>query len=179
MTGKTHIATGILAAIAAAAIPSITLEPVHLTILTFGSIYGSLLPDIDADYSIAKNRLPISTGIYSLLAKHFASQNEKNYFVHRGIMHSVCIPLLCYLACRFVSMYVVKIFLWGMIIGLFMHLFLDLLSSGEKLFAPLCCKRISFPVKFKTGGIMDHLLRYTGYIASFFIFFMYVYAKSV
>lgn len=46
---------------------------------------------------------------------------------------------------------------------------LDLISSGEELFAPVSQKRFRIPFAVKTGGIMDHVLRYASFVGILYI----------
>lgn len=93
MTGKTHLTVGILTSVSLTALSLFPIEPSHALILIGGAAYGALLPDIDADYSIAKNKFLISSWIYRMLANLFNRNGRKTCFAHRGIMHSLFIPL--------------------------------------------------------------------------------------
>lgn len=163
MTGKTHLAAGILASTTLITLLPAPTEPIHAILLTIGAAYGALLPDIDADYSIAKNNFFISSRIYCQLAKFFNRGGRKSCFVHRGIMHSLLIPSLYSIGFGFTKSLILKPLLLGIVVGLLSHLFLDLISSGEELLAPFTSKRFRLPLAFKTGGIMDHILRYASY----------------
>lgn len=85
MTGKTYLAVGILASVSLTTLSSFPIEPSHVLILIGGAAYGALLPDIDADYSIAKNKFLISSWIYRILANLFNRNGRKTCFVHGGL----------------------------------------------------------------------------------------------
>ena len=169
MTGKTHLAVGILASVSLTALSLFPIEPSHALILMGGAAYGALLPDIDADYSIAKNKFLISSWIYRILANLFNRNGRKTCFVHRGLMHSLFIPLLYYIGYYFAESIVIKSLLFGVVIGLLSHLALDLISSGEELFAPVSQKRFCLPFAVKTGGVMDYVLRYASFVGILYI----------
>ena len=63
----------------------------------------------------------------------------------------------------------IKSLLFGVVIGLLSHLALDLISSGEELFAPVSQKRFCLPFAVKTGGVMDYVLRYASFVGILYI----------
>ena len=89
---------------------------------------GSLLPDIDANNSII-NKL-----IHSSKRKNKKNNNNNNYLKHRGIMHSLTVPLFIYLV--YFALLRNNLIL-QFIVGYVSHLLLDMLTPmGVPLFMP-------------------------------------------
>ncbi len=108
-----------------------------LTVLFFG-----IFPDIDEKTSNISRNTRVVSWIVNLL------------FRHRGIFHSIFIPL---------SFFFVFLFLgedtaaFAVILGYMSHLFIDMLNKGGiRLFYPLSRLKIHF--FFKTGKLFDYFL---------------------
>ena len=160
MTGKTHLAAGILAATTYLSITR-QAELANIAAAGLGAIYGALVPDIDAEYSIAKKYFKISSALYSGLSfiSHKIRKN-KSSFVHRGILHSFIIPaILGGLLWITSSNSVLNCLILNTIMGLGTHLLLDFMSSGISFFAPFSMKRIRLFIRIPTNGIVDHFIR--------------------
>lgn len=155
MTGKTHMAAGLLAgqllAIYAGGYPTISAE--------YGAIVGvaalgSLLPDIDH----RKSKISQSN-----IATKTASVAVNMAFKHRGLTHTPFFILLAYIGLTGLIllsgigpfyMLLNKAFALGMI----SHIFLDMLNKeGIMPIYPISKKRFSL-APLHTGGIVDILL---------------------
>lgn len=107
-------------------------------------VIGAMLPDIDQAESSVSHKVPFIASIIQFFSKH------------RGVMHSIWIPLITLLVAKII---VVKFFnfpdviLMGFLIGYSSHLFSDALTvQGIKPFAPFGFKLTGF---IKTGGIIE------------------------
>ena len=108
-------------------------------------IVGALLPDIDQSESSASHKAPFLSGIVRAFSKH------------RGIMHSIWIPLIIFLVAKFVVsrfFYMPDIIMMGFVVGYFSHLLGDIFTvQGITPFSPVS----KFRLKgwFKTCGIAE------------------------
>ncbi|SFR93858.1 metal-dependent hydrolase [Anaeromicropila populeti] len=172
MTGVTHKIGGIAAGtIAIAAVP-VERTDIKVIVLT-GAVVGSLLPDIDQPRSTIGRKLKAVSwgiGVFRFLLKIstcLLPVKEKKYIRgvagHRGITHSL---LACFMVmgafylfrpCVPFQSYYVGL-AEGVIVGMWSHIFLDMLSNGVPLFTPISNKRIVL-ARIKTGGIREWLVR--------------------
>jgi len=111
-------------------------------------VIGALLPDIDQQESSASHKAPILSGFVRLFSKH------------RGIMHSIWIPVAIFLLAKLV---VVKFFnlpdliLMGFLIGYSSHLLGDAITvQGINPIAPL--HKFKIRGLMKTGGIIETIV---------------------
>lgn len=163
VTGKTHIAFGVLIGTQYAIAQS-------QNISQFAAIIGttalfSIIPDIcHAGSKLGRKIWPISILIRLL-------------FGHRTVTHSIFFVIL-----TSVLLYVLqveKIYIFSAIFGVLSHLFLDMLTpSGVTLFFPWQ-KKIRFPFKFKTGGIIDLSLATTFSIVTMYIVYNEIVHRTI
>lgn len=163
MTGKTHIALGILVG------TSYAMKVTH-DISTFAGVVGttalfSLFPDIcHAGSKLGKRIWPISSMIRLL-------------FGHRTLTHSVIFVLLTSVILLLLD--VQMLFVKCAVIGMFSHLLLDMLTPrGVILFFPFS-KKIVFPVTFKTGGILDLSLATTFTLLTMYLFYSEMFHRTL
>ena len=111
-------------------------------------VIGALLPDIDQKESSASHKAPVLSGLVRLFSKH------------RGIMHSVWIPVIIFLVAKFI---VVKYFnlpdliLMGFLIGYSSHLIGDAITvQGISPITPL--HKFKLRGLMKTGGIAEAVI---------------------
>lgn len=98
-----------------------------------------IIPDIDTNKS--KVRIPIISFILKMI------------FKHRGIFHSVFIPLLLFFALSYLGYYIIGL---AILLGYLSHILLDALTpSGVKPFWPLRFKIKGF---IKTNSIIEKVL---------------------
>lgn len=104
--------------------------------------FFSVFPDIDS----SKSRIGRKAGIIS--------DGIEFLFRHRGIVHSVFVPMLAFLALILVGMDVLGI---AVVLGYGSHLLLDMLTKqGVMPFYPLIRKSVNG--LFKADGVMNTLL---------------------
>lgn len=151
MTGRTHIAAGLLVASAATAF---TGDLLSIGMFTAGCAYGSLVPDIDADYSLGKSYFLISTALFQLVKRIFRGTRFSKLFDHRWILHSLSIPAIILLLSLFMPVPWKNLCI-GIFSGWMSHLILDYLNGGIRLMLPLSNRKFSFPIRFRNGGIFD------------------------
>lgn len=117
------------------------LEIPSIALFSIVVIFFTLLPDIDEDQStMGKKIWPISTFIEKFLG-------------HRGILHSLLIPILLYIA-----FYIFGLQVYGIAaaIGYTSHLIMDAITScGIHPVWPLPF-RIHGPIR--TGSVLEHLV---------------------
>ena len=102
------------------------------------ALFG-IIPDIDTHKS--KVKIPILSFIL------------KTIFKHRGIFHSVFIPILLFFVLSYLGYYIIGL---AVLLGYLSHIFLDALTpSGIRLFWPLRFKVKGF---IKTNSIMEKAL---------------------
>jgi len=107
-----------------------------------GLMIGALLPDIDHAGSALGRRIPIIPTVISFV------------FGHRGLTHSLLFLVLLGLTRPWFS----PQFYLGLMIGTISHLVGDMMTHrGIQLFYPFKMA-ISFPVSFKTGGVVEQVL---------------------
>ncbi len=184
MTGKTHMLGGICLAGAVALagrhihpLPDVVIFGAYLC----GSIFGSLIPDIDETNSKISRKLPFVAAIFSenLNRKRRASKSlfitgeerdrakrELRDASHRGWTHYLVSWVICLLISLSFSFFELNIhqgemlwhlfiaFLLGIVPGGFSHIFLDIISGKIPLFAPFYRKNIGICL-FKTGGLLE------------------------
>jgi inner membrane protein len=110
-------------------------------------IFGALLPDIDERQSSISHKLPLTSKIVAGFSKH------------RGIFHSVWIPIILILIAKFViSRYFAlpNLVLVGLVVGYVSHLLADGMTvDGVAPFHPVKWKIRGF---IKTGSILEIFL---------------------
>ncbi|WCF11762.1 metal-dependent hydrolase (plasmid) [Paenibacillus thiaminolyticus] len=118
-----------------------------------GSLFGSLLPDIDHRGSYLGRRLP------------FISWIANATMGHRGATHAPLVTIMITLILLFLSSKLLSgtyelcalLIVLGMAVGAISHLFLDSLTkSGIPLFYPFTSKHYRL-ARMKTGGIGETL----------------------
>ncbi len=140
MQKHTHIAFGLALGLAAESF--LNIEP-NLIEYGAGILAGSLLPDIDHPSSSLGRKVPVLSHVVSML------------FKHRTFTHSIVFVLLVAL---FAYPYLSVSMFHGLMVGIISHILGDMLTNrGVKVFYPLG-GFISFPLTFKTGGVMEQAI---------------------
>lgn len=144
MLKSTHIAFAIALGAFSTKFINIPIDQTgELTLYGSGLVLGSLIPDIDHPNSAVSRKVPIVPGIISSL------------FGHRTFFHSLLFVAL--VAAGLFSFIPFMLYL-GFLIGIVSHLIGDMMTvRGIKLFYPFG-DFISFPIVFKTGGIVEYTL---------------------
>ncbi len=143
MIGLTHLAFGLLSGELFKSKEAILLSGV-----------GSVLPDIDVYSGSIATKITFASG-------------KNRYLKHRGIMHSLTVPLL--IAVIYFALFGNMLIL-PFVSGYISHLFLDMFNpSGIPLFSPFYGKKIKFPYTVKTGSTQDYVLSVLFY-GLFFLF---------
>lgn len=132
MTGRTHIAGGILASLIISQIVNI-----DMIYIISGGIAGSLLPDMDTEQSWAAQSIPWVDDLLRMVSKGSKGKSKKvhNGLKHRGwLTHSIITVILCiYLYYMFSNDFVL-----GILLGVISHIGLDwitkkkLVTTGDK-----------------------------------------------
>ena len=152
MTGKTHLAAGLLCGEAIVLTQNIT-RVSEVAFVIAAAAVGSLLPDIDHPQSMMATSNRTTRTVSSVVS---------SVTQHRGFTHTLAFSVLMwFLAMRLaahldaISNYVVM----SLTIGLFSHLFLDTLNEkGVMWFWPVYRKHIHV-MKIRTGSSVEGLLR--------------------
>ena len=162
MTGAAHRLGGVLAGVILA--EHIQADVMDSSILLFGAVFGSLLPDIDNPRSSISGKLPVVSGLVGisqqlvrLLSCLFPGKLRKNIRSmarHRGMIHSLMLPLLLTIPLLFCKSGTGCLLISGGIVGILSHLLLDMLSGGVPLFMPFFMKRIKL-AGIRTGGLWE------------------------
>lgn len=142
MTGKTHIACGVFIGTHYAVSHAYNISQFAAIIGT--SALFSIVPDIcHAGSKIGRRIWPVSALIRVL-------------FGHRTVTHSILFMLL--VSTVLYLLQVQNVYIISANLGIMSHLILDMMTpSGVTLFFPWT-KKIRFPFKIKTGGVIDHSL---------------------
>ena len=152
MTGKTHASCGFLIGMYFAKDYGVSLDSV---VILSAAVIGSVVPDICHTKSYIGRRLPIISFIISII------------FGHRSFTHSLLFLLLNFMILDIIA--VPTVFIVSYAVGILSHLILDMMTkTGVSLFYPLK-KRMSLPIYFKTGGIVDYLLFFVFIGMSYYI----------
>lgn len=174
MTGKIHKLGGVMAGMAFSKLYGA--DATLTAIILAGAVTGSLLPDIDHPRSTISKKLWMISWPLSIMrwgVKRLSSvlprkeQQKINCIVgHRGITHSLlsCISVACGMSIvgavlhscleGYFSYYLCLVS--SIVLGMFSHLMLDMLSNGVPLFCPFNNRRIG--VKWiKTGSLVEEL----------------------
>ncbi|MBS3108043.1 metal-dependent hydrolase [Candidatus Woesearchaeota archaeon] len=136
MLARTHLLIGIIVSVALFKFLSIS----HPLYFIFMTSFFAIFPDIDTFNSTIGSKVKPLSFILNLL------------FGHRGIMHSMFIPIL---ACIFLFSQGYLVTGFALLIGYTSHILADSLThEGVRPFHPL-----SFHVKgfIRTGGILEHI----------------------
>lgn len=163
MTGKTHIACGVLIGAQFAILNA-------QNVSQFGAIIGtttffSIIPDIcHAGSKLGRKIWPISILIRLI-------------FGHRTVTHSFLFMVL-----TSVLLYILKVermYIMCANLGILSHLLLDMMTpSGVTLLFPWK-RKIRFPFKFKTGGIIDVSLATTFSVVTMYIIYNEIINKTI
>lgn len=142
MTGKTHTAVGFTAMIVLATFYPDSLNVADSVVIPsvglLATVPGSLAPDVDIKGSAASKKVP--------LLHHF--------FSHRGITHTLLVPVILYaLLYQFHLSVVIESQIFGFMFGWLMHIAADLLNrKGVPIFWPLLTSKYHIAtVKTGTG----------------------------
>jgi len=112
-----------------------------------GGAMGAMFPDIDSPTSkIRRGIRKVFTGDPS---------TEKRVINHRREPHMPLIWAIIFALCLFIfSNPFAETFIWGMMIGVFSHLFLDMLNpAGIPLFGPIKKNKVNIlPIKTNSWG---------------------------
>ena len=136
-------------------------------LLLIFSFLGSTFPDIDQRDSTSGRRfflLSICFAFWRFVARKLKLKNVERMFGHRGITHSLIIPLVLYciyflLNDAFHFYYSINYMVNGFFIGIATHLLLDMFNpSGIPIFAPFSYIRINI-AKIKTGSDKEIFFR--------------------
>ena len=131
MVGFTHLGFGLLSGTA-----------FHSKYASILSGIGSLLPDIDTNNSII-NKLIYPSKKNNNNRNGYKNKNRKNnnnYLKHRGIMHSLTVPLLIYLV---YFAFMRNNLILPFVVGYISHLLLDMLTPmGVPLFMPISAGKL-------------------------------------
>jgi inner membrane protein len=134
MMAKTHMAFGLLFGLGALYFVNTENKLIFLAI----AVFASLLPDIDHEESYINHKLSILKPL-------------SYFFKHRGILHTIWIPLAAWLILwlGFGINYGSAVF-----IGYFAHLFSDgLTKNGVNIIHPL--SQVRFQGFIQTGGVFE------------------------
>ena len=139
MMFKTHLAIGFFISILMLQFFEIEKQ----LIFVFFVVLASVIPDIDITTSkVGKKTKPISWILQFL-------------FGHRGIVHSIFMPIFLYMLLTFIGLG--KTVAMGVFIGYFIHLFADAMTrQGVMFLAPISIVKISGPIR--SNGIFDYLI---------------------
>lgn len=84
---------------------------------------------------------------------------------HRGLMHTLVVPVLLYVAYRASDFPLYRYGILGLLVGYCSHLFADMLTvEGCPVLFPLTIRNIRFPTKFKTK---DKVCTRAAYVVAF------------
>lgn len=163
MTGKTHIACGVLIGTQFAISNAQNVSQFAAIIGT--TTFFSIIPDIcHAGSKLGRKIWPISTLIRLI-------------FGHRTVTHSFLFMVL-----TSVLLYVLqveRIYIISANLGILSHLLLDMMTpSGVTLLFPWK-RKIRFPFKFKTGGIIDISLATTFSVVTMYIIYNEIINKTI
>ncbi|MCU7557745.1 metal-dependent hydrolase [Macrococcus capreoli] len=163
MTGKTHIALGVLIG------TSYGMSHAY-DISSFAGILGttalfSIVPDIcHAGSKLGKKIWPISTLIALI-------------FGHRTLTHSIFFMAITSII--LIILDVNPIYITCAILGILSHLLLDMLTPrGVTLFFPID-KKVVFPFTFKTGGVIDMSLATTFSALTMYLFYIEMFHRTL
>ena len=193
MTGKTHVAIGVVAGLTLSAGQSLE----NQLIIVVTSVLGSLAPDLDHPKAklnqkllFLKNEffrtlfyLTITLGFMYL---YFITINNifgllaiMTFFVgisnHRGFTHSIVGFLVFSSIVRLIAeRYNLSAIYNGFIIGYILHLIADFFTiKGIKLFYPIK-RNISSPILIRTNGLIESLIFIILSSYSVFLIFKYI-----
>lgn len=140
---------------------------VNAILLLIFSFLGSTFPDIDQRESTSGRRfflLSICFAFWRFIARTLKLKNIERMFGHRGITHSLIIPLILYciyflLNDTFHFYYSINYMVNGFFLGIGTHLLLDMFNpSGIPVFAPFSYIKVNI-AKIKTGSTGEKIFR--------------------
>lgn len=193
MTGKTHVAIGVVAGLTLSVGQSLE----NQLIIVFTSVLGSLAPDLDHPKAklnqkllFLKNEffrtlfyLSIALGFIYL---YFITKNNifvllgiMTFFIgissHRGFTHSIVGFLVFSSIVRLIAeRYNLLSIYNGFVIGYISHLIADFFTiKGIKLFYPIK-RNISSPILIRTNGVIESLIFTILSSYSVFLLFKYI-----
>ncbi|AYC54101.1 MULTISPECIES: metal-dependent hydrolase [Bacillus] len=154
MTGKTHMAGGLVAGITLSYMTN--LDPATLTA---AGVVGGLLPDICHSGSKIGRKFPVLSRTVNLM------------FGHRTFTHSLLFLLImAVVLIKFVSNEAITV---GILAGMVSHFILDAATkNGIKLFYPFKMT-VRFPVTTTTGGMVEYI------VLTFLVLFIVCFGQSV
>ena len=137
-------------------------------LLLIFSFLGSTFPDIDQRQSTSGKRfilLSIFFSFWAFVARKLKLNNVERMMGHRGITHSLVIPIFCY--CIYFLLndslhfyYSINYMVNGFFIGIATHLIIDMFNPGGiPVFAPFSYMRIRL-AKIKTGSKEEKFFRF-------------------
>ena len=154
MVGFTHLGFGLLVGTA-----------FHGKYAFILSGIGSLLPDIDTRNGVINKLTHFHSSNKNKNNKD--KSNNNNYLNHRGITHSLTIPLFIYLI---YFAFLRNNLILPFVVGYISHLLLDMLTPmGVPLFMPFSKKRFKITSGIKTASREDYVLGVVFYLI-FFVF---------
>ena len=169
MTGKTHFTASILTISSTCIVLN---NPLHIALFAAGNFYGALVPDIDVNNSIGRHTFPLTSKVYDFFHFFLTMMGvDDTLFSHRGIMHSLFIPIIFFIAAN-KNTTIFSYFLSGLFIGYITHLILDFITSGKKglaLLSPIINYRFKLPIYIKTNGFFESITFQSMEILSLFI----------
>lgn len=165
MKGITHSLGGVMAGVAlvACSTPDLTtVEGIGTAVSAIGvATLGSLLPDIDHQHSTVSKKFRLLSFLYrivSVLGKLF----RLDVFEHRGVMHTLVVPIILLISSFVVKDATVKYLLIAGLVGYLSHILLDGFNPmGVPLFSPFYNLKIRFlPKKIcvRTGSASELLV---------------------
>lgn len=144
--GKTHTLVGVLSLVTFSVCTSQTLTMGVNTITPIIGVVtatiGSLAPDVDIEGSTASKKVPLLSKVLT----------------HRGITHTLVMPLVMYALLTSVSLNTfVASLVFGLLFGWVMHIATDLLNrKGVPLFWPIITQKVHIAC-IKTGTFQETL----------------------
>jgi inner membrane protein len=164
MTSKTHIASGIMAALAYTYLKN---DSQYIILLT-GSVIGALIPDIDNRSSTLSKNLPIISKPWAFLrkkAKKLRLKKTGNILEHRGFTHSLLFLVFIYVIFYYFDIQSTPLST-GILIGIFSHIAVDMLNDrGVPLFAPIFFVKINIAT-ITTGKKAEKIFLYIVWIVN-------------
>lgn len=163
MTGKTHAAFGILLGTTYALHYS---YDVGISAAMIGTTAAaSLFPDICHTGSRIGRKFKLISTLISF------------FFGHRTLTHSLLFVAVCGIVLMMLNIQLTYIICW--IIGMLSHILLDMLTPrGVSLFFPVELK-VTLPITFKTGGIVDLSLASTFSVLTAYLIYTEMFDRTL
>lgn len=133
----THLAAGLLASLVLVSF----LEPVNPVVFIMIMCIAAVLPDIDCSRSKVGRKVRVLSKVLQFL------------FGHRGLLHTVYVPLFGLVLCVFLGFPTVG---FAFLLGYMVHILTDALTKeGVRMFAPLL--RLELRGLVRTGGFTEYI----------------------